>query len=488
MYLSSSGIRVLLHTSHDLGCKGGQLILSGLSAELLQIFQIAGLDTVFTILQDVDQAVAYTGVLDKNVCNKTFFIGENSCEAEITSDHFSTDLYLWKEPVLTGYDSLQVATGQGAFGETLYREAATPGFFFTLYQCAGLIPDDTEHAPDFRIVNDTSQGSMFVEKAYSVKSRPRVQVTVNGACQVTTGDILASCRFPGVIHAALCAAVFLDRDPEKPSLTVLFQTGSQEWKGGSFLLHHMIPKQPGETLEQYCHSLLTWENVEGVTEKDQNTLLTRPVCWLFYAENQTDASCALTQVVSPEEALSEDTAFLTRKLYTDSRKVEIQRLHGGYSASTFRVCSYDHEGRVLRPTVLKTGDAPMIQREAERCDKYAMPYILNNSAMVLGTSFYCRKGALRYNFVGIGGEETTLKWLKHYFDFWPVSDLEPLFDKIFLKILKPWYGQPVREVINPYADHDPTKTFFPDLVECATKSLGIPAHARSFQLAGSERI
>lgn len=127
----------------------------------------------------------------------------------------------------------------------------------------------------------------------------------------------------------------------------------------------------------------------------------------------------------------------------------------------------------------------MIQREAERCKQYAMPYILNNSAIVLGTSYYCSRGALRYNFVGIGGEGSELRWLTHYFHNWPVRDLEPLFDKIFLNILKPWYGQAIDEVIYPYADHDPTKTFFPHVFRQAEEELRIPLQDRYFTIGGT---
>ncbi len=61
-------------------------------------------------------------------------------------------------------------------------------------------------------------------------------------------------------------------------------------------------------------------------------------------------------------------------------------LHGGYSAETFQVDSYDREGRKMRPTVLKIAGRDIISREAERCTNYALPYIMNNSAMVFGHS------------------------------------------------------------------------------------------------------
>nr|HPR31791.1 phosphotransferase [Prolixibacteraceae bacterium] len=135
--------------------------------------------------------------------------------------------------------------------------------------------------------------------------------------------------------------------------------------------------------------------------------------------------------------------------------------------------SYDPEGRKLRPTVLKIAPRDMIEREAERCRNYALPYIFNNSAMVLGAHFFAHTGALRYNFVGIGGEQTQLKWLTHLFESWPVEKLEPVFDKIFKEILKPWYGQSIEDKIALFHDHDPTRTFFPMIEETAENLFSI---------------
>jgi hypothetical protein len=103
--------------------------------------------------------------------------------------------------------------------------------------------------------------------------------------------------------------------------------------------------------------------------------------------------------------------------------------------------------------------------------------------MVLGTEFFGNTGALRYNFVGIGGEQTRLKWLTHYFHNWPLEQLEPLFDKIFLQILHPWYGQPIPDTIYPYRDHDPTFTFFPQLCETASDQLSISPDKQYFTVA-----
>lgn len=486
-YLSSSGIRVLLRTSKELGSQGGKLAVCGFSDELFRVFQIAGLDSVFNLFGEVPEAVAFIKEQENALSgNAKVYAKKIPWKTELLKSVPEGGLRQWEEPILTDYGSLSLATGYGAFGETLLRSEAVAGSFFTLYHCTGLIPDNQKYAPDFRIAGDPLQATVFVDRALSVQESPMVRISVEDGKKISVSDILQhTSQLVCGGDCFLCAAVCLAQGPDRPALSVYLSRDSRTWQGGTFLLQCLADMQPGQTFQQYCRSLLTWENVEGVAAGDVSALLTDPVCWLFYSHEISEAAGYIPGVVFTGETLTEKYyAYLTRSLYRDSEKVEIKRLHGGYSASTFYVKSFDDRGRVLRPTVLKIGARPLISREAERCRKYAMPYILNNSAMVLGTAFHCQIGALRYNFVGIGGEDTGLKWLTWYFHNMDIGSLKPLFDKIFLKILKPWYGQPVREKICPYDDHDPTKTFFPDLFEKAESILGIDARNVFFRIDG----
>ena len=486
-YLSSSGIRVLLRTSRELGLRGGKLAISGFSEDLLLVFQTAGLDKVFNLFGTLTEALAF---LEEQELTHSSIVNiyeeELPWKTELLKSTPDTGLQQWEEPVLTDCGSLAIATGYGAFGETLLRDDAREGLFFTLYNCTGLVPDDRDYAPDFRISGDTSQATVFVDRALSVRESPMVKVSVDGGMKIRVADIFQkTSRLSCKGDCFLCAAVCIVRDPERPALSVYFSRDSRHWEGGTFLLQRVTGMQPGENFEQYCRSLLTWDNVEGVMQADVEEMIGNPECWLFYSKGIAEAAGYIPTVTFTGEKLQEAYySYFTRSLYRDSEKVEIKRLHGGYSASTFYVRSFDDRGRVLRPTVLKIGARPLISREAERCRKYAMPYIFNNSAMVLGTAFHCQMGALRYNFVGIGGEDTELKWLTWYFHNMDVDSLKPLLDKIFLKILKPWYGQPVREKIYPYEDHDPTKTFFPDIFEKAESVLGIDSRVTSFRIDG----
>ncbi len=245
--------------------------------------------------------------------------------------------------------------------------------------------------------------------------------------------------------------------------------------GLKFILDEVSAELPGISFLRTMEELLTMDHLEGVEPLDPPAPLLHPRVWLFHAGGREDFNSQRISVETIGDFPFEPwKAFLARRLYSDSARVVVRPLHGGYSAQTCQVESYDDSGRKLRPTVLKIAGRALITRESERCQRYALPYIMNNSAMVLGTAFYGDMGALRYNFVGIGGEESQLRWLTHYYNEWPVEKLEPLFDKLFLHILKPWYGQPVAEKIYPFRDHDPTLTFFPALCDTAGEQLSFP--------------
>jgi serine/threonine protein kinase len=136
---------------------------------------------------------------------------------------------------------------------------------------------------------------------------------------------------------------------------------------------------------------------------------------------------------------------------------------------------------------MKIAHRDLISRESERCKQYALPYIFNNSAIVLGAEFIGETGALRYNFVGIGGESSQLRWLTHLYHESDLEILEPLFDKIFLQILKPWHGQPVMSKIALYKDHDPTFTFFPHIYQTVSELFSISSDDKYIYVPEMER-
>ncbi len=57
-YIDSSGLGVLVSLSKKIGEAGGELRLAGLNEDLLTLFELTKLDTLFAIVESTDEALA----------------------------------------------------------------------------------------------------------------------------------------------------------------------------------------------------------------------------------------------------------------------------------------------------------------------------------------------------------------------------------------------------------------------------------------------
>lgn len=497
-YLSSSGIRSLLIATKRMKSDGGTLFISGITPEVFQVIEMAGLHRVFELTGSPEEVLR---VLSHPADNEKESITFSAAAVSFRYDVFDKDkkaAQCWKDAGIAGYDELGFALGHGWFAESHEAVSQQPGLFVVSGCCAALMPGEAGMEGDFRIPQNPSQAGMFVNEGVSFPKEPSGLLSLNNEAILTTPQLAEAASN---LREKLAAEdgdhmllVIADPGNESPSVSIAIMAttqlqnllnntklpiGDTEIRKSSlcgirYVLDQMPNVQVDATVQTFLRSVFSFENIIRVETLKAPNVFSNPKAWVFLSDGCTDASDSRLKIdVHGDFALQPHEVFLTRRLYTDSSRLVIKMLHGGFSAQTFQVESFDHDGRKLRPTVLKIAPKDMISRESERCRLYAMPYILNNSAMVLGAEFYGNTGVMRYNFVGIGGEGSQLKWLAHYYQEWPFDTLEPLFDKVFLQILKPWYGQTVRQNIHPFRDHDPTLTFFPHIYEQAKEILSV---------------
>ncbi len=476
-YLSSTGIRSLMAAAKKLAAKRGSLMLANLSPEVYQVIEMTGLHKVFPVFKDAAGAREEVLRLRKSI-GKSSEISIGDYQYQVQDNGISAgQAWHWVSPDIAGFDELALSAGSGTPAESLVDDGENQGSFFTIGNCAGFIPFNKNMQADFRVVSDPSAAGIFLQHAWSFSPAPTRQVKLAERNDIDMSTLLeALTRIQQMVGSGMARGmVIADFNEFLPSISVGI-IADDKMRGGRFLLNSLPDLNPGESFTEFVRRALNIENIEGVGLLDQSMRLTNPIIWLFDSDVWGNPAENRIKVETSEPFPFEPyKMFMARRLYIDSARVVVKQLHGGYSAQTFQVESFDREGRKLRPTVLKIANRNLIAREASRCQEYALPYIMNNSAIVLGTVFFCDQGALRYNFVGIGGEQTRLRWLTHLFNEWPTAQLEPLFDKIFLQILKPWYGQPVKGKIYPYRDQDPTTTFFTTLCETAMEQLSIHA-------------
>lgn len=497
-YMSSTGIRVLLNIEKKLKSRGGALYISAISPEVFQVLEMAGLNQIFHFSETCQSARNEIIKLHQNsdVCQD--WIYEKTKFHFTPSDTPELSAVFWKNQGIAGYDELGFSLGKGIAADSIQEGKGSESLFITTGNCAGFLPFDNNLFSDFRFSSDPSKAGVLVDQAVSFGHNPSGYVCLEKTDKISILDFAKSLflNFDGINK--ILAFISVNFDVLKPTVNLSVIIGNKftenfnipefnefsikaemkerafDFLGAKFELNEISERKDNPSLSNFIKENLTIINIMGVQALNFSEMLVDPQSWIFISDSTVDAGNQRIKIEAPNEFFNQHyKAFLTRRLYSDSVRVVIKPLHGGYSAQTFQVASYDKDGRRLRPTVLKIANRAMITREADRCKQYSLPYIFNNSAMVLGTEFFGDNGALCYNFVGIGGEQTQLRWLTKYFEEWPFDKLEPLFDKTFMQILNPWYGQTVKKPVFLFKDHDPTQTFFPNLWDTAAEQLSI---------------
>lgn len=511
-YLSSSGIRVLLKTKKSLLGRQGELIITGILPEVYHVIELVGMHNNFRFEENLQAACAAVAEIQADNAGPVELVSGNSGFIFQATGREKDPALFWTNYSIAGYGELGTSVGYGLPAETGFESACEPDLFVKIGNAAAFIPSNQDEASDFRVSAEPCKAGILVSEAISFSDEPAGLMQLTDVKSLSLNQVAEAADSLKELldeeRKKLMLLVITDRDTTA-SLTVallndralqqilqstnlhrLFtlSANGNRLLGATFILGEWNERNTMYSFSQLLSENLVIENIADVQPLDPWKILKRPAIRVYLSKESQDANITRLIIETSGDFKPEPyQEFLIRRLYTDSAKVMVEPLHGGYTAQTFQVTSYDEEGRKMRPTVLKMASRALITRESERCKQYALPYIFNNSAIVLGAEFYGEKGALRYNFVGIGGEESKLKWLTHYFLDSEMNVLSPIFDKIFLQILKPWYGQPVYGIIYPFKDHDPTLTFFPHIYQTVADLFSISSHEQYIPLKELDR-
>lgn len=491
VYLSSAGIRILLKAKKTLLQSQNELYIVSPPADVYQVFEIAGLLKLFQFENSLETA--------KKKINKIQKPSQQTIDFQIGGKTFvytSTGLEncgaFWKGPDIVSFKELGLSMGIGPVRSLPGSVNETLDFFMTTDSCVGFYELENTDEADFRISSNPTKNGFPISEAISFGNQPAGFLRLSAPSNVSLDEVQHAVRLiqkltkadncltlvivaslsksaPAIKMYAVMEAENLAKSVVNCSISsdgFFFSKFNGSKFGIQFELDNIEEVSLETDLQDFLLNNLSFENISEIAKLNESQTIENPFVWLFNVNQLVDGNMQRIQIETVDGfSFETHQSFLTRQLFTDASRLKIEPLHGGFSAQTFHVTSFDHDGRKMRPTVMKVAHRDLIERESDRCSRYALPYIFNNSAVVLGAEFYGETGALRYNFVGIGGESSQLKWLTHYYHQKDIAYLKPLFDKIFLQILKPWYGQPVIKTIQPFEDHDPTYTFFPHIYD-----------------------
>ncbi|MGE5544928.1 MAG: anti-sigma factor antagonist [Bacillota bacterium] len=542
-YLSSAGLRSLVKLGKRLRQEKGDLILVGLSPDVRWVLETTGLLGLFQQADTLEEAMAMARekqVMESSL--QGFRSLERDCTFQILSTQ-DNSFDLWNHAGIFSFDDLNashlmtasmedlgIAFGVGALGANHHNAFEGLGSFVSLGSIAGVLPADGYNQPDFMVANQPRDTMTYIAAAIGFSGNPWARIDLGEGPPVKLIDleqlIAEKLREAGKTYDLTGVVMLLEtkaghgfyypdfagllnnRTSERrwdhpQTMIAVGLYGSSGWKAGETLASYLerwgaglgqpffigngvlagIPDWDGiRNPEDLSRRLSDFDVLQDIVGVNKDLEVTRARLWLYTPGTiRTGEEKRLAVEVLGDYPLPMEWEIITRRLYADAQRVILDPLHGGFSsAKPFKVTAYDQAGRRMLPTVLKLGPADKVRVEIEAHQKYVEKYILNNSTTIMGTSTYGGYSGIRYNFVGISGPDSSLTWLTNLYREKPVEELLPLFDNIFTRILKPWYGQPRWETIMPYKDHDPL-AMFSGLLEAAEREFGISADAETIE-------
>ena len=469
-FLSSMGIRSLLSGEQTLRRAGGALLLAGVPASVARVLEIAGILSEFqrfaTAHQAVDAAAGARASVDASsshtIDDRSYRVGPanvETCVLEIwgpsTEDPFAA-LSSTAAPIDATLDELGIAFGVGGLGSARSQDAGSVGAFVAIGSVAAVLPAAARES-DFIVAERPAEAGVAV-----------AGVVGFGGPATRTIEWTASTAVPlRRVIEDLTAIV-----GAQPLVGLVLRTKAQ---GHDAVIVGLYSPAAGLRANGLLYEgALKLENLRGVVRVLPDLAVRGGSISVYLPEAVRLGPEKRLRIDAGGEALEAEWLQIIRRLYADCSSVILKPLTGGYMAKTFQVASYDREGRRLLPTVLKISTRELIQREEEAHRACVQRFILNNSTMVMGTASEGPWSALRYNFVGMAGADSKLGWLVEYYRTRPTSDVVAIFDRLYTRILKPWYGQPRWEPVRLYQDHTPLK-LFPNVFADAERQFGVTA-------------
>ena len=492
-YLSSIGIRSLISIEKTLRTRHGNLVLAGVTKFVSAVLETTGLMRELQVATDLHEAKQLVRLavkqdpqsFERANGGRHYHFGsmtEEPCfidlwgSLEILSSDPQTVFAVFAQPsslapVGVSAEELGLAFGKGALGDARSWSPDCSGPFLAARNFVAVLPQNGEGASDFILSDRPEEIELAVSKAAGFSGPASVQVELTSPFPVKLATVLQDLRTFLSEHKKSPVGVLgfvLQERSDPGSLMGGIASADQIW--GSHVRYRGAPTLTPEL-----------KDLEGILELTGETLVQQGSISVFLANQMRHGSERLLQIeVEGGVAMKDEWYQIIRRLYRDCSRVVLTQLAGGYMATTFRVVSYDKEGRRLLPTVTKISTQELIEREETAHRAYVQRFILNNSTTIMGTAAAGSWAALRYNFLGISGPNSALTWMEEHYHKRPVEEVQQLFTRLYTQILKPWYGQSRWEALRLYAEHTPLR-LFPHLCEHAERDFGFSPDAERIE-------
>jgi anti-anti-sigma factor len=514
-YLSSLGIRLLVTLEQRLRTRGGGLVLAAVTPLVQKVLQVSSLYDVLRIVPTA--AAAIETARTAAAAHPTIEMALSRCGAKVrrlpstesTVEWWSSATSSESRDQLIGINAsdLGIAFGIGVLGG-VGGTAGEPGYFICTPHFAGMLCAEDRGITDF-IVGDASQVvPIGVASALGLSGAPAAVVELQGWNAFSLFDTLdelfdrvvaapapKTLGFVGLAHTQdkhpglyVAGVAF---DPLTTATTIegkLLEAmpGQLELPSGRRVIGAPVTLETRPALDvlSNVHDALrgqaALDSLGGIVGLPECSPVTKALVWVFAPREFRNGIDKLLQVTVEGGEWRPEWDAIVRRLYHDCSSVTLTPLHGGFMSSTFKAVAYDHAGRRTLPSVVKIGPTELTEREQRANRDYVSRFILNNGTTLLGNAQSGDWAGLRYNFLGVNGPESRLVWLYDQYLQRPVPEVMSLFERLFTRVLKPWYAQPKWEQVFLFRDHTPLR-LFPTVLETAEQLFDISADSADFE-------
>ena len=474
-FISSLGIRGLMTLDRRLRKQGqrAQLVLTAASI-VADVFSVSGLDTQWPTHADVSTARgALASPADASRPDHWTGTAGTRYRRTPARDRGSVSVFQAAPdapPMLLRFDELGLAMGAGDFSAG--PADAHPGALFATGQT--VLVRTTDGLTD--LLDTMSPKNTFAHVADAVRLDLNDGERWDAEQAVRWGSLLADLHQRavdlGVRHWA--AGVACAWEGRQSVIAIYATDASGDIASRVRVMGLCAAGSPAAggaaTLEEAAVAVAGATDV-AIMMPDEGAMLTDARVWFAADPVVIDGATQRLQIDAPEP-LPDAWERIIRAAFAEAASVRLRRLTGGFMASTFATETRDRQGRRTLPSVIKISPRAVTAREEAAHRDYVRPFILNNSTVLMGHAAHGEYAGLRYNFVGITGNDSRLQPMQSLYlgDDFPAA--MTAIQQTLTNVLHPWFGQAVVGSVQPFASHDP-RGLFTTLPEVAHDVLGL---------------
>jgi len=528
-HIASAGLQVLLQAHKDLEARAGRLLVCCAQPDVRQALELSGVSEMLELFETREQALAASHVTLETFWHRDIDLGRLAF-TPFRGGH--SHLELWDEGApaemfQASLAELGICLGHGGFGSRRDQAMENRGLFFAGRAVAALLPDGAMDQPLFLTTRYPQETVIFVARGVSVEGPPvgcldfetqdstslgalleevdrclpapgsagRTQPGLPRVCLLLADSLIPSAQDgPHAAGAALISVHY--RGPREPNLPPAL--ASLPWRRDGDLnccaLALTLNRESRSDCDKTPHACLEAvaevERIRSFMELGPEARFGSARAWIWTPRSMRSAREKLLELQLPEGVeLSEAREAVVRRLFAGFtaagsavsrlQLIPLRPIERQADPGLFLVRRFAAKEAPLPPALLELDSARRIEARRQAFERLQRPLLPEQGLTLENSAAHEGQGGLCFGFADQKPPQLSISTLAQLYVSLSVTELLPLFERLFTRLLHPWYGQPLLETLQLFREHDPLQSF-PDLLDAAQTGLGLSPDSEHF--------